>query len=177
MDEPLRRLISSTYADIAALMAVRDRFTSQQWQREMRTILVRSHLAAYFAGNGGRDLSAYADRALGAAIQQQLDYLAGFAAVLDDLSDAQATARALQYTGALKASYSQGKYEVWELPFQPSEGSECGNNCRCIWRLDVIDLEELNADAYWVLSGSESCPTCDARANDSPYRIRGGVLV
>lgn len=177
MDRPLQRITTGMLTDLAFLMDVRDRFTAQQLQRELGRIIVERTAAAYFAGNGGADLTPFMDRELGALMQRQLDFAAGFVAEIDGLSEAQARARAALYAGPLKAAYSRGRATLWNLPFHPTEGTPCRGNCKCSWRIDVLDLEELNANAYWERSASESCKECIAREARNPYRIREGVLL
>lgn len=179
MDDTLRRILAGALDDITALMAVRDRFTTAQFQKEMSRILITAHFAAYLAGSGARTLSPYADQLLGQIIREQLNYLARFAEQLDGLSDAQATARAALYAGSLKGTYNHGRYGIWRLPAQPGDGrSECLSNCRCIWELDVLDEENLDCDAYWIAAASESCPTCQERAATwAPLQIRGGTIL
>lgn len=177
MDEALRRLIEGMYGDIAALMAVRDRFTAAGLGREFERILVEYHLAAYFAGRGDDELSPRADLLMGAAISAEIGYSRAFLGKIDTLSDAQATARALQYTGAIKASYSKGKHWLWDLPFHAGDGgTPCLTNCRCRWDVQVQDLEELDANAYWRVTAGESCAGCVARAKGNPYVFKGGAL-
>lgn len=179
MDEPLRRLLASFLADAATLMDgyAAGHLSSAQWERQMGRLIVEHHLAAYFTGRNTDDLSPQADRELGRRIQAQLDYLAGFASSLDELSEAQAKARAMLYGGALKATYSRAQHWDWPLPYHPGDGSTpCLGNCTCRWELDVFDPEELDADARWVLGAAERhCGECPDRSQRI-IRIRGGAL-
>ena len=176
MDRRLQRITTGMLADVAALMGAREFFGPAKWEAEFRRIIVERTAAAYFAGNGGANLTPFMDRELGALMQRQLDYFEGFAKVVGTLSPAEAAARAALYVGPLKAAYSRGQATLWDLPFHPTEGTPCRGNCKCSWRIDVLDLEELNANAYWELGQAEHCDECRARAARSPYRIREGVL-
>lgn len=152
-----------------------------QWQREMAHLLYVGHTAAYMEGRDTRDLSPEARRRLGELIGDQVTYLNGFADDVDTEGWREAfKARAALYAGALKHSYSVGRTFHWPLPFHPGDGSTpCLGNCLCRgWEVQIIDEEELDADAYWRTGASERhCTECPQRAAASPYRIRGGKLI
>ena len=175
MPDPIAALQAGMLEQIAALMDARDYLGPAEWQRQFEALIVEQHAAAYFAGQGTNTLTARGDRELGALMQSQFDYLAGFAADVDQLSDAQARARAALYAGPLRATYSHGQLALWDLPYHPGEGTPCRGNCHCRWRIVVEDLEELNARAYWELGATEHCDECKARARRR-YIFRGGVL-
>ena len=176
MPDPIAALQAGMLEQIAALMDARDYLGPAEWQRQFEALIVEQHAAAYFAGQGTNTLTARGDRELGALMQSQFDYLAGFAADVDQLSDAQARARAALYAGPLRATYSRGQLALWDLPYHPGEGTPCRGNCHCRWRIIVEDLEELNAHATWVLGTAEHCEGCRSRAARSPYVFRAGVL-
>lgn len=51
------------------------------------------------------------------------------------------------------------------------------SNCGCSWRIEVVDDEAGDYDAYWERSKDDSCATClEREAQWSPVRIRGGLL-
>lgn len=166
------------------------------WADEMQAALARGHTAALLTGvaergAGGRVrqfLSRFVgERALSredrdrlrALLRTQLDYLSGFIADVQAgrLSPEQIRARATLYAGATRGTYSEARWSNVSLPFHPTQGSECGANCRCSW--EVVELAGRgNADAYWRLGAVETvhCTTCPSRAAASPYRLRGGSM-
>jgi hypothetical protein len=176
MDPQLISLQTRMLDTIRALMAARSSLGAAAWQQRFRQTLIEFHAAAYFAGQGSDVLSKRGDAVLGQLMQQQLDFFAGFAQDVGRLSPAQAQARAALYAGPLGATYSSGKFALWDLPYQPGQGTPCRGNCRCEWRLEVEDLEELNARAYWQLGQAEHCAECKARAARNPYVFVEGVL-
>ena len=176
MPNPLATLQQRMLDTLAALMDARDYLGPAEWQRQFEQAIIEHHAAAYFAGQGTNALTPAGDAELGELMQAQLDYLAGFAADIDALSEAQARARAALYAGPLRATYARGSTTLWDLPFYPGEGTPCMVNCHCSWRVVVEDEEELNARAYWQLGGSEHCPGCQSRARRNPYVFRAGVL-
>lgn len=179
MDESLRRLIASFLerADVLMDGVLVGQITPAQWERAFGKLLVEHHLAAYFTGRNTQYLTPESDRVLGRLMQEQLDYLRGFAAAREGLSEAQQRARAALYGGALKATYSRARWWEWPLPFYPTVGTECQTNCRCRWEARIISEEELDADFYWRMGPVEHCSTCITRAMDNPYQIRKGELL
>ena len=179
-DDALSRLLDEllTEIDVHNLGIATGRMTVDDWQREMAKTILAGQYAAYFTGRGTREVSPEADERIKRRAGEQIEYLNRFADEVDanGWQDKYA-ARAQMYAGSVKAMYSEARYFEWPLPFQPAEGTECLTNCRCSWRVNVLDFEELDADATWQLSDAEHCPTCVARAIGNPYRIRGGVLL
>jgi hypothetical protein len=57
-----------------------------------------------------------------------------------------------------------------QLPYEPGEGTECGADCRCTWKVDVRWSPEHNSNASfvtWVTAGDKDvCPDCAARAQE-----------
>lgn len=175
MDSVLQSLTAAFLDDIAVLMLGRDHLGTDVWRREFEKLIVEHHAAAYFSGQGANGLTPTGDRVLGVALQTQFDFLAGFADKVEDLSEAQAAARAALYAGALKATFTKGQTEGWDIRVVPGDGSsECKGNCDCTLRLDVISEDQGDADVHWDTQGSEDCPTCTRRGAGSPYQIRGG---
>ena len=142
--------------------------------KAMEAALVKGHTAAYLAAAAERagvkvDSGLFkglskAERAdIKAAVKEQLDYLKGFIAAKEDMSEAAIKARAAMYAGSVRATYGRSRHPG--LPFYPTEGSECMTNCRCSWQDD-------GGGSYsWVLDAKESCPTCLERAADNPYQV------
>lgn len=174
MPSVIQNLMTAFLDDIATLMLGLDHLGAAEWQRQFERLIIQHHAAAYFSGQGANGLTPAGDRILGAALQTQLDFLAGFAGKVEDLTEAQAAARAALYAGALKSTFVKGQYgEALELPFYPGEGTICSGNCRCQWQ---ITLDDNRARAIWELHAKESCADCLARAEDNPYLFIDGVL-
>lgn len=157
---------------------------ASDWEDTMRRIIARGHTAAYIAGQAERmgvtpdsplisreRLSRAERRDIQQAIDAQYKYLQGFARERDSLSEAQVAARAELYAHATRKTYSAARWGDWELPFQPTEGSECMANCRCRW--EVQDAGDGTGSAVWHLGAAERhCTTCPTRAADSPYSVK-----
>ena len=151
---------------------------ANQFQAEMARTLLEHHIASYYVGAKSRELNAAAWETIRAHVEPQIDRLNNFADVIDDEGWRDAhRSRAHLYAGSLKATYSAGRNVGWALPVHPGDGgTECNNGCLCSWRVDVIDAEELDADAYWIRHADDSCRGClERQAAYSPYRIRGGL--
>jgi hypothetical protein len=151
-----------------------------QWQAEMARLLMAGGLASYAEGRGVPiDQLAPRTRAeIARYLSGQVDYLNRFADEIDaDGWKPGYEARAQMYGRSLRALYEKGATFGLPLPAMPGEGSECLTNCRCRWRVEWIDRENLDADCYWVMGQAEHCPTCQDRADKwAPLRIRGGKL-
>lgn len=156
------------------------------WERDMRQALTRAHTAAYLVGLAERlnvtldspllsekRMSRAERNDLKAYVQEQLSFLDGFVADARSglLSEAQIRARAALYAGATRGTYSEGRWSNIDLPFHPTQGSECGANCKCSW--EIVPLAGLDIDAYWRMGAVETvhCATCPSRAAGSPYRV------
>ncbi len=182
---------------LVGIQAATDRYLAggnvEVWERDMRQTLARSHTAAYLVGLAERlnvtlDSPLLSEKRLSRAerneikayVQEQLSYLDGFVADARAglLSEAQIRARAALYAGVTRGTYSVGRWGNVGLPFHPTQGSECGANCKCSW--EIVPLAGYgNVDAYWRMGAVETvhCETCPSREAGSPYRIRGGQLV
>ena len=57
-----------------------------------------------------------------------------------------------------------------ELPYEPGEGTSCGDSCRCRWRVDDRWSPEHNSSASfvtWVTAGDKDvCPDCAKRGQE-----------
>lgn len=181
LPRPLRWLIQSLldaigewWSDLAA-----GDLTVNEWVNQMRDALAEYHLAGFMAGNASEDVS---DKALSVVADQlgvQLDYLNGFKVELQSAAEfaAGAQARAESYAPAIKVPYWTGKTKVLPLPAMPAQGTQCLNNCGCLWRVVTLDEAAGNYDAYWERHKDDSCQTCIQREADwSPVRIRDGML-
>jgi hypothetical protein len=156
-----------------ATQALSDGGSIGAWRSAMEVAIRRSQTAAYIAATAERlgvkpalvkGLSRAERAELNARIDAQLKYLDGFVADLRQgrLTMAQATARANMYAGASRGTYYATRYQ--NLPFYPTEGSECMTNCKCSW-------EQKGEQFYWRLAAAEHCPTCQTRAADNPYTV------
>jgi hypothetical protein len=181
VDDTLRQLIAEMLDQTSVLMdgLAGGQLSTDAWQQAMARMLTEHHVASYLAGRDTRDLSPESRQVLSELVGDQLDYLNRFADDIDREGwQEKWRARGALYAGALKSTFSRAQTWAWPLPFYPTEGSECMVNCLCAWRIDVLDQENLDADAYWELGRAEQhCTTCPSRAADNPYRIRGGVLL
>lgn len=182
---------------LVGIQAATDRYLAggsvDAWERDMRQALARAHTAAYLVGLSERlgvpldspllsekRLSRAERNELKAYVQTQLSYLAGFVGDIQAglLSEAQIRARAALYAGATRGTYSEGRWGNISLPFHPTQGSECGANCKCNW--EIVNLAGYgNVDAYWRMGAVETvhCETCPRREARNPYQFRGGQLL
>jgi len=54
----------------------------------------------------------------------------------------------------------------------------CGQFCKCSWRIVWLDREAGDADAYWETHPAEHCQTCiERRKQWYPLKIRDWVLL
>lgn len=174
MTDPLR------LAAIAAA-AIQEAIAADDWQ-EAERLIRRAHRAAYLAGLSERlgvplDSALLSERRLSRAerkevdalIEEQLKYLKGFKDA-EGLSEAETNARAAMYGRATRGTYSKARWGDWDLPFYPTEGSECMTNCLCHWEVD--DHGDGTGSATWHLGATERhCTTCPTRAQNSPYSV------
>ena len=162
-----------------ALPAVDD----PRWSEKMREVITRGHLAAWMKGTSERlgvplDSPLLSQQRLSRAeraeirdlVEAQLKYLEGFVSARPELSDAATAARSELYAGALSGTYSKARWGDWELPFHPTEGSECITNCHCHWE---VTGDGATGTAIWHLGANERhCVTCPSRASNSPYSVK-----
>jgi hypothetical protein len=129
--------------------------------------------AAYaFAAGGADRVTSGGWTTVADLVTRQTEYGRGFVEALrtGEISGAQAVARARLYAGAAVEAFERGRADQigWEPPGMPGEGTACGSNCRCFWR-----VEEL-ADRFegtWVAhDDAGTCATCSSRASEwSPW--------
>ena len=140
--------------------------TVQAWEAEMRAAVRQVHAAEYAYGRGGLDAMTAADwRVVDEIAAEQWGYLRGFAEDVSAgrLSEAQIGARARLYAASARTSYERGRASAFgvALPAYPGQGTDCGANCRCSWRIVEADDEYR---CTWVRHATDSCETCRSRA-------------
>ena len=177
MDDDLRDLLERVLADIAHSVDayLGQRISRHEWARQMARTIGDGHRDAYRLGTGTKDMSPEARAFLAQTIAAQVKYLTGFTQDLrrEDMSAALMKARAALYAGALKATYYRARFWAWDLPFVPTEGSECMVNCTCT--IDVTEAGDGTGLMAWTLGShahAETCPTCLDRADKSPFPVK-----
>lgn len=64
------------------------------------------------------------------------------------------------------------------LPAFPGDGTTECDECRCSWRVRVLDAQRGDYDANWMLGASAHCRMCRERARSwLGLRVRSGELV
>lgn len=155
--------------------------TVDEWRDEMADVLTTYHLVAWMIGAGTEDAPADTDLdGLATALAEQLDYLEGFYEALKELPEGSELGekqrnRAEMYAIALKGSVSRGRTSGIELPFFPTQYSDCRIWCCCSWVIRDVDPENGDYDAVWRLGPCNHCPQCPERAlRLNPLRVRNG---
>lgn len=162
---------SRTAGDLARMLDG-GQLTLPQWEREMRALVKRTHVASYVVGRGGKAQMTQRDYgSTGWHIRQQYGHLRDMARQVQegDVSAAQLAARSEQYAQSARAGFFRGYGRRWviELPYHPADGgTPCHGNCRCAW--DITE-DEAEVRAYWRLGGSARgpCAGCQSRASES----------
>lgn len=185
-------LITELGTQIGALMdaLAAGEFGAPAWLAAMEPLLARYHLAAFMAASGLAELPAEMSALVGNIVEVQLDFLRNFGRVMEATAAADApakmaqwTARANLYAKAIKTSFAEGDVvrqvgRVLPLPAMPAQGTQCGPNCLCGWRVVTMDEAAGDYDAFWRRHAQDSCQTCVQREQEwSPVRIRGGRLL
>jgi hypothetical protein len=108
-------------------------------------------------------------------LKGQYKYLHGFAQYVEENKDTvslkaiQARARMYGNAGAFSSVVVQaGDVISKKLPWLPKDGStECLVNCKCFWKLDVVEIEGswVDVQCVWHLRPAEHCETCVGRNN------------
>jgi hypothetical protein len=175
-------LLTEFNPEIEALMLRLERgaITVAAWQQEFERILAAYSQAAYLLGYG--DPAAKVPPAVAAWLDEQFAYLAGFANTVRAAGgeyDPAWTARARMYGASTVSEYWEGKVGDLPLPAMPGQGCQCLSNCRCNWRIEWIDRQKRDADAFWEINKTvKNCQTCKIRHRDwYPVKVRGGQLV
>lgn len=142
----------------------------QTWETSMRAELKALHGTMYLYGRGGLHAMQPSDwERASTIVRDQWDYLRGFTLALsaEDLSEAQALARARSYADAGHGTHAEAMartYDGLRLPAMPGDGNtQCKQNCRCRWR--IIE-DEGGWRCTWELGSSAAgpCDDCKARA-------------
>ena len=177
MDDDLRALLERVLADIARSVDayLGQRLSRHEWARQMARTIGDGHRDAYRLGAGVKDMSPEARAFLASAIADQVKYLTGFSQDVrsEHMTPALMKARAALYAGALKGTYYRARFWPWDLPFVPTEGSECMVNCTCT--IDVTEAGDGTGLMAWTLgehAHAETCPTCLDRADKSPFSVK-----
>lgn len=182
----LQSLITQAELDIQqATESLRRReLTVEEWRTRIADIIFNFHTQAYRAGAraGERELTPGEQRLIELQAQEQVAYLTRFANEIEGSTEWQETwaNRAGMYANSIGASYWNGRTRELPLPAQPMDGTtQCISNCKCKWRVEWLDQEKGDADAYWEWEPTaEHCQTCIERHQQwYPLHIRGGVLL
>lgn len=148
---------------------------TERWEQSVARTLAKAHQAAYLLGVAerlgvpldssllnARNLSRAERDELRAIVQNQVDFLARFVDVADDLSQAAIDARADLYALAPKQTYWTG-WAGEGLECAPGACPNCYSNCRC-------SLERRDDGIHWICAEDDrSCPGCVERANLWPF--------
>lgn len=152
---------------------------SPTWQRDMGRVIARAHMAAWLAGTAERlgvplDSPLLSEKRLSKAeraeikgvVERQLEYLRGFAAAKDGLSNAQVAARAQLYAGAVRGTYLEVRWGDWDIPSALIPGNQvCGGNCRCDGHVE----DNGDGTGLWVRklgASRHSCEECPPLAGE-----------
>ena len=184
-----RRAVATDPLRIAALMTeALPSPDSPKWAAEMRQVITRGHMAAWMAGTAERlgvkpdspllskaRLSKAERAEIKKTVDKQLDYLKQFSQAKGEMSEAQITARADLYPGAVKTTYYEARWGDWDIPADLLPGNQqCITRCLC--RGHVRD----NGDGtgVWIreLGGTEQhCTECPPLAGEHPIERRGAA--
>lgn len=182
----LQRVIRDAETPIEALSEAMQagQITIEQWQEAMRAAIIEAFEAA---GRAGADVARIVDE-FQAIIDQLTDVQSAFLENFADDIDLNGwlnayNARALMYASAAKQAYWHGDVlrqtgRFLPLPAMPAEGTQCLSHCKCSWRIETVNAEAGDYDAFWRRNVEDSCQTCIEReALWSPLRIRNGEIV
>lgn len=163
---------------LAEIRAVTARYhqdgDAEHWEQSVARTLAKAHQAAYLLGVAerlgvkvdspllnARNLSRAERDELKRIVQAQVDFLARFVDVVDDLSEVAINARADLYALAPKQSYWTG-WAGEALECVPGSCPDCLSNCRC-------GLERQSDGIHWICAEDDrSCGGCLERANTWP---------
>lgn len=155
---------------------VTDLESVQRWYEDMKREIVRYHTASGLLGSGVSELTPELLGVLRYSLNTQLSYFDGFylKVVSEREFKRKEAARAVSYANGIKEPYWKGRTEFLPLPAMPAQGTQCMGNCKCKWRIVVLDRERGDYDCYWERHADDSCQTCIVRASRwSPFEIRG----
>ena len=155
--------------------------TAAEWAEKVAAQIAEYYGAAFMAGQTSELITEEELDKLAKRIQVQLKYLDQFQVEIADAAEFIPgwNARAEMYANGIKTPYWDGVTKILPLPAMPGEGTQCLTNCRCQWRIDVLDEDGGDYDAYWDWEEeAEHCQTCIERHRQwSPLRIRKGRLL
>lgn len=157
--------------------------TIDEFEQQAAVIIENFHRLAIETGLGGQPLNEDLEDVLITIVAIQLDFLARRVNAIRGLGfTPEQMAYIRQYANALRTSYSHGDVVnqsgfVLLLPAYPGEGTICGANCKCFWRIETLEGEG-NFNCFWMKPALDSCATCiDYQARFRPFRIRNFVPV
>ena len=140
------------------------------WEESMKQLIREHHTSMAAIGKGGWDNMTWSDWGrLGNPLKQQYRFLHNFAENIaerrDTISLKAIKARAHMYgeAGGHSVAMAQAGRISDLLPWIPKDGStECLVNCKCYWKLDIIDKigEYQLVQAVWNLRPAEHCVDC-----------------
>lgn len=172
---------------IAALMAQSlPNPDSAAWEKEMRQVITRGHMAAWMSGTAERlgvkpDSPLLSQRRLSRAeraeitriVDRQLAYLREFARARGDMSERAVAARADMYPGAVKSTYYGARWGDWEIPDSLLPGNQqCLTRCLCSGHVEDTG----DGTGVWVrkMGGTEHhCEECPPLEGEHPITRRG----
>lgn len=180
LDRLIRRLTLTISAATETLEG--DPQRAPAWRNEVARQLRRYHQAAYLLGAGVKTIDEAAWRFIRDDLAVQLKFLGQFAVEIAAAGvwEKGWNARAAMYARSIQVPFNRGVTRLLPLPAMPGDGSSaCLVNCKCFWRVDWIDEANGDADAYWMMGGTEHhCQTCPQRAAEwAPLQVRNGVLL
>lgn len=175
----LIKIRTNMFADEVNALAERmftGNVTLGSWEETMKKMVRELHTSTAAIGKGGWDQMTPADWGrLGPVLKSQYKYLHNFAQYVEENKDTvslkaiQARARMYGNAGAFSSVIVQaGDVLAKKLPWLPKDGStECLVNCKCYWKLDVIETEGdwVMVQCVWHLRPAEHCKTCVSRNN------------
>ena len=200
ISKPLQNTINMFQDDVDgyvdALMA--GSISADEFQSLMSTGLGQYSTVAFAQGQLSDELSMEARERVRNLVETQLGYLAGFTAVITahQMANSMETyanrlrARAKSYTYSVKIPWAEGDVarqvgRLLPLPAMPCQGTQCGNNCGCEWRIVTLDEGKGDYNAWWERHKDDSCQTCLVRERlwngpngdgTTPVKIRGMQL-
>lgn len=138
----------------------------------MSRALARYHQAALMVGQGSTDITPDIAQLLSNTVDVQLAFLDNFVRVIEAAAEPQWAmwnARAQQYALSPKSSWAEGDVirqagRVLPLPAMPCQGTQCGNNCLCAWKIEKTG--DNSYTAAWIRHADDSCQTCVIRGDE-----------
>lgn len=190
-------IFNNTVSDLSEQM-YNGQISLGQWEEAMKAEIRSLHTSTAVIGKGAwGDMTQSDWGRIGQQVRQQYRYLHNFADTVaekrDTLSLRAIQARAQLYGNASKntAAVAQagefaggtrrqpGRFKG--LPWMPGDGStECLVNCKCHWKLDVVDTTKdwKLVQCVWTLTPAEHCNDClDRRGHTEIIKVPADVKV